>query len=271
MAVPSTGLRVREIVFAVAMGGLAAGGAALMLNADKASAPSASAVAVPDHLTYNVAPFEEISSIGPQDVIVTYGERFSVRSEGVPEALALMDAAVDDGKLVIRQKAPFENGPNLQSAREFSQGMRQLSSVTFHVTVPRLRAFSLVGTGDAEIDRIEVERFEASIRGAGELSIASMQVDEADLSIAGRGSVDAAGTAGDTRVSVAGSGELDARDLRSKTAWVSMAGSGEASLTVEDEAQVSLKGSGDVDISGPARCTVSRMGSGDVRCSGDGD
>ena len=269
-AVPSKRLRVREIVFAVAMGGLAAGGAALILDNDDASGPTA-VVAAPDQLTYNVAPFEEISSTGPQDVIVTYGERFSVRSEGAPEALALMAAAVDNGKLVIRQKAPFEDGPNFQSAREFSQGMRQLSSVTFHVTVPRLRAFSLVGTGDAEIDRIEGERFEASIRGAGELSIASMQVDEADLSIAGRGSVDAAGTAGDTRVSVAGSGELDARDLRSKTAWVSMAGSGEASLTVEDEAQVSLKGSGDVDISGPARCTVSRMGSGDVRCSGDGD
>lgn len=250
-------LRKREVVFAVAAGALAAGGAALVLEMQEGPAPVEAVAAGPDELAYEVAPFEEISSVGPQDVIVTYGESFEVRSEGSPERLAQLEAIVERDRLIIRPK-----GGNMAGFNWFSD-----ASATFYVTLPRLKAFSMRGSGDVEIDRVEGESFEASLAGSGELSIAEMRVDRAEFTLAGSGSVEAAGRAGDTRVSITGSGEIDARDLTSGTAWVSMAGSGDASLTVEDEARVSVVGSGDVDISGPARCTVSRMGSGDVRCS----
>lgn len=256
---PSSKLRLREAVFAVAMGTLAAGGAALILAGDDDD--RVPAAAGPGELTYAVAPFGEISTVGPQDVVVTLGDGYSVRSEGSPDALGRLEAVVEGGKLTIRPKNAFGGS--------FAWG--RVSDATFYVTLPKLAAVSLAGSGDVRVDRIDGERFEGSVAGPGELAIAAMQVERADFSIAGPGDLVAAGTARETHVSIAGSGEVRATGLRSRTASVSMAGSGDVALSVEEDARVSIMGSGDVDIAGPARCTVSRMGSGDVRCNEAGD
>jgi hypothetical protein len=260
MPQPGRRLRKREVVFAVALGALAAGGAALILEENDGSGPVPVAAARADNLTYDVAEFEEISTVGPQDVVITRGDTYSVRSEGSPEALGQLEVVVDDGELTIRPKDQFRvNWPTLSSA-------------TFYVTVPRLERVSQAGSGDVSVDRIEGDEFEGTIAGRGKLTIADMQVDEADFRIGGSGNVVAAGTAREASVSIGGSGRVQAGGLRSETATVSVFGSGDVALTVEDEAQVSIAGSGDVDISGPARCSVSRMGSGNVRCSsGDTD
>lgn len=249
-----TGLRKREIVFALAAGALAAGGAALILDDDGGSAAPIAPVAPQ---TRQLAPFEELTSVGAQDIVVTLGEAYRIRSEGSPEALGRIEAVVEDGVLVIRPKERL-------GRFNWNRGNR----TTFHVTVPRLEAISLAGSGDARVDRIEGDSFEASVAGSGELAIDAMQVERADFTIAGSGNVSASGTAREMNVSILGSGDVRARDLRSETADLSIAGSGDARLTVSDEADVSIMGSGDVAIAGTARCSVSRMGSGDVRCEG---
>ena len=252
-------LRKREIAFAVAMGALAAGGAALFVAEDDSSGDRAVTFGSPGEMTYAVADFDEIATSGPQDVEVSLGDTFAVRSKGSPDALSLIDAVVEDGKLVIRPKNNFDG---------WSWG--RLESATFYVTLPRLAAVAIAGSGEVSVDRIEGDSFEASIAGPGSLAIAAMKVDEADFSIGASGDLVAAGTARETHVSIGGSGEVQAGGLRSKTASIAIAGSGDVALTVDDEAKVSIAGSGDVDISGPGRCSVTRMGSGEVSCSGGG-
>jgi hypothetical protein len=100
---------VREAAFAVAMGALAAGGAALILSDGGEDAPAATGAS---ERTYAVAPFEEIATVGPQDVVVTLGDGYAVRSEGAPEALSRLEAVVEDGKLAIRPKDRFAVGFN---------------------------------------------------------------------------------------------------------------------------------------------------------------
>lgn len=252
-------LRAREIAFALAMGALGAGGAALILASDEVEQPAAAAAS--ERPTYEVAPFESISTVGPQDVVVSFGESLAVRADGPPEVLERLEAVSRDGVLTIQPKAPFRAG---------FRWMR-FNSATFYVTLPRLEAVSLAGSGDVRVERVEGERFSASVVGPGKLSIAALAVDEADLSVAGSGDLVAAGTARHARVSIAGSGEIRAEPLRSQTAAVTIGGSGDAALTVDGEARVSIMGSGDVTIEGEARCTVSRFGSGDVRCGSSGD
>lgn len=251
-------LRKREIALAVAAGALAAGGAAIVLEAGDERALVIAAEG-PGERAYALAQFEEVSTTGPQDVVITLGETFSVRSEGSPRALALLEPVVEDGTLTIGPRRGF-NWSN----------WRSLNGAKFHITLPRLERVTVAGSGDVRIDRIEGESFEGTIAGSGELSIAEMTVEEADFNIAGGGAVAAAGTARETRVAIGGSGDVDAIGLRSQTASISIGGAGNVSLTVEDEANVSIMGSGDVDIAGPARCSVTRFGSGDVRCAGGG-
>jgi hypothetical protein len=259
MPTPQTGrrLRKREVVFAVAAGALAAGGAALVLEVNEGGGHVAVAAAQADNMDYEVGEFDQISTVGPQDVVITIGDTYAVRSEGSPEALGQLEVVIDDGELTIRPKSP----------RRTNWG--SLDSATFFVTVPRLERVAQAGSGDVRIDRIEGDSFEGAIAGSGELAIDVLEVDEADFSIAGTGSVAvAAGAADETEVSIGGRGEVRAAGLRSETASISIGGVGEVALTVEDEAQVSIMGSGDVEITGPARCSVSRMGGGEVRCNG---
>lgn len=237
-------------------GAVAATGAAIVLSDAGEGRPPI--VATADRQAYEVASFEEISTLGPQDLVITLGEAHSVRGEGSPEALARFEVVVEDGTLAIRPKSGFGAGIN----------RGRLASATFYVTTPRLEQVALAGSGDVRVDRIEGERFSGTIAGPGELGIGSLQVGEADFSIAGSGNVVAAGSARETRVSIVGSGDVRASGLRSETASISIGGSGDADLTVDRQTRVSIIGSGDVDITGDAQCSVSRMGSGTVTCGG---
>lgn len=257
-------LRKREIAFAVAAGVVAAGGAALMLDGagdgDGRGPRPEQQIAGPNAKTYQLANFDEISTSGPQDVVVTLGDRFEVRSEGSPEALALLEPVVIDGKLTIKPRDDFNWGRN----------WRRLEPATFYVTLPRLDGVAIAGSGEVNVLQLKGEKFDGSIAGSGELSVEAMDVEEADFSINGSGTVSASGTARETRVNINGQGEVEAGGLLSQLASIAIGGSGEVAMTVEEEAKVSLTGSGDVDISGPARCSVTRYGSGDVRCDGGG-
>ncbi len=251
-------LRKREIVFAVAAGVVAAGGAALILDSDDGG-PPAQAYGGTREMTYQAADFDQISTSGPQDVNVTLGDSFAVRSEGSPQALEQLEAVVVNGKLTIQPKRGFNWG-----------NWRSLQPATFYVTLPKLEAVAVAGSGDVSIDRIEGERFDGSIAGPGSLAIATMAVGDATFSIGGQGDVTVAGTARNTHVAIAGTGEVQGGGLSSDTASISIGGTGDVSLTVQKEANVSIMGTGDVDISGPGRCSVTQMGTGDVTCSGGG-
>src|SRR5688572_6417990 len=96
-------LRKREIAFAIALGGLAAGGAAIILDESGGHGPAPVAVTA-EPQTFELAEFDEISTSGPQQVVVTLGETQSVRSEGSPEALGQLEVVVEDGELIIRPK-----------------------------------------------------------------------------------------------------------------------------------------------------------------------
>ena len=58
------------------------------------------------------------------------------------------------------------------------------------------------------------------------------------------------GSATRVDLSVAGSGNVRARGVTSRTAAVSIAGSGDAEITAKDTANVSIVGSGDAEVAG---------------------
>ena len=136
MPTPRPKLRKREIALAVGVGALAAGGAALILAEGDSHAPMMVAAAPQ---TYELESFDEISTVGPQDVVITRGDAYQIRSEGSPEALGLLEVVVDDGELIIRPKEDYGLGFDWD----------RLSSAKFHVTVPRLEQISVAGSGDA--------------------------------------------------------------------------------------------------------------------------
>jgi hypothetical protein len=254
----------RKFVTTASFAGLALLGATIVVAQDGAGATA--------RRGYDLGGFDEISVVGPHHVVVSVGPGFSVRAEGPQQTLADTEVEVDDGRLEIHPVDDEDYWDRRCGERDGERRWRcwnDYQPATFHVTLPRIAAASLVGGGDMRIDRVEGADFSAAVAGSGELDVATLRVDDARFSIAGSGDLVARGSARRSHVSIAGSGNLRAREVTSDEASVSIAGSGDVALTVQGAARVSIVGGGDVEIAGPARCSVSRFGGGRVRCNGE--
>ena len=205
--------------------------------------------------TYAVADFTSIDQRGPDDVDVRVGSGFSVRAEGDPDVLERVKIVHDGNTLRIMRKKT--------SGFNWSSGGAKV-----YVTMPRIEAASLAGSGDIAVDRIDGAAFDGDIAGAGSLALGRVSVETLKLSIAGSGSVKAAGQTRTLSISIAGSGDVEAAELRASGAKINIAGSGNVRAAVDGNAKVSIMGAGDVDLGPKARCDVSKMGAGDVRCGG---
>lgn len=86
-----------------------------------------------------------------------------------------------------------------------------------------------------------------------------------ELSLGGSGYMELQGTAPEVRANLAGSGRINAEGLEVQKAIISVAGAGEARLTVIQLLEASIAGSGKVWYQGSAQVKSSVAGSGFVR------
>lgn len=198
--------------------------------------------------------FTGVDLRGPDDVDVKTGGAFAVTAEGDTAVLDELEVEVVDGTLRVGRK----------DHRGFSFSNDR--GVKVHVTMPKLTAASVSGSGDMRVDKAEGD-FRGAIAGSGNLGIDALNATDADLSIAGSGDLKVAGSGARLSASVAGSGDIDAAGFAASSADISIAGSGSVKGTVKGDAKISLIGSGDVELTGGAKCSVSSMGSGEARCS----
>ena len=108
---------------------------------------------------------------------------------------------------------------------------------------------------------------ELSIGGSGTIIAhdAFTGIDDLELNIGGSGKIEMAGSAKKVAISIAGSGTVQAKRLNAQDCEVSIAGSGDAYIDVDDQLEVSIAGSGDVRYSGSPRVKSSIAGSGRVQ------
>lgn len=225
-----------------------------------------------------VGAFDKVELEGPDTVRVRVGGAQSVAIEGDRAIVDRLEVVVEDGKLVVRRKG-----------RNWNVGGRgEIATVT--VTVPRLAAAAVGGSGEMSVDRVGGGDFEAAVGGSGRLDVgevtsgkleaavggsgslrfAKVEADSVELAIGGSGTIAASGRARAIEASVGGSGNVEAQGLATRTADVSMAGSGNVAVNASDTASISIAGSGDVMVGGGARCRTSKIGSGKVRCGATG-
>lgn len=201
--------------------------------------------------SYPVADFTGVELRGSDTVDVRVGPAFSVRAEGDPAVLDQLRIDKADGTLRIGRRRGVSRGGH--DAKVF-------------VTMPRLAAAAVAGSGAMTVDRVAGDDFDASGAGSGSLAVATLAVRQATLSMAGSGTMTLGGRADRLKIDMAGSGKIDARNVKAAGAAVSVAGSGDVAATVAGAADVSMLGSGTVTLGPDARCQVSRLGSGTVTC-----
>lgn len=202
-----------------------------------------------------VGAFDRIEAAGSHDIRVRTGGAPGVTVSGGADAVDRLDIAVEGGVLKVRDRGSWR--------RWLGGGER----VTVAVSVPMLAGLTVAGAGDASVDRVTGDRFQAKVTGAGDLDLPQVDVGDLDFAVAGAGDVSAAGRARTARVAVSGASDVRLSALRTVDLTVRVAGAGDVDAHASGSAVVEVSGAGDVRIRGGAQCRVTRSGAGDVDCA----
>ena len=196
-------------ILAFLLGGLAVG---LLYHYDVIGGSSNSTVegtGVPATQARDVAAFNSVELVGSNNVVIRVGEKHSVVVKADRNLLNPVTTEVQSGKLVIG------NTPGSFTTK---------SPMTVEVTVPRLNALTLSGSGNIVVDGIEAENLKVALPGAGTLT-ASGTATRLDVTVSGSGTVQFTRlVANDVRAAVSGSGSIFTTATNSLDASVSGSG-----------------------------------------------
>ena len=192
----------------------------------------------------------ELVLAGPDNVIVTRGDKLTINVGGDPQVAEALRFTLDGKSLGVMRK----------------NGWKGDGKATVRVTLPDLAKLTLAGSGTIDADRLSGD-VDAVIAGSGTARVAAIDTDKLEVTIAGSGTLEAAGRAKELNLTVAGSGNAKMAGLKVDSADVTIAGSGDASFASDGTVKATVMGSGDVTVTGSAKCTIQSMGSGKLHCS----
>lgn len=206
--------------------------------------------------TYDLKGFTGVEVAGPDDVTIRQGDSFSISARGRKDALDRLEIKLDGTQLKIGRK---REGFSFSSSDE--------DDVDIAITLPKLNAVRLTGSGTIDADSVDGDAALAVVTGSGDLKVAKLTGKTAEITVSGSGDIEiGGGTIASGELSVTGSGDIDADGLVATTLEVSVTGSGNVDAQATGKADVSILGSGDVTLTGGATCSTRQMGSGTATC-----
>lgn len=188
--------------------------------------------------------FDEISSIGSMDVIYTQSSKHSVKIIGTAEDVEKVKVKVKNGKLSFEPELTTRkidgvtiNTTNFRNDVKIKVTSPKLCSVniigsgdfTANGTVKTDKLnLDIAGSGDINIKKVAADKLTANVAGSGEIDIENVsECGNITFSVAGSGEIEAyLNNCKNMRCSVAGSGEIK---LKGKVTnyYSSVAGTGE--------------------------------------------
>ena len=194
--------------------------------------------------------FDGIMLEGPDDVVVTPGDRFAVTIEGDGGAQRYLNLYVKDGVLHVGRRRHGWGG-----------------DATVHVTMPGLTRLWLAGSGDMQVARVGGKEFRILSQGPGDLKVDDVQSEAVRLTVQGPGDIALGGHTGEFSVNVEGPGDVVADELEAKKVDVTVSGPGDVRARATDNARLVVNGSGSAQVSGTTQCQIERHGPGDAECT----
>jgi putative autotransporter adhesin-like protein len=185
---------------------------------------------VPASEVREVAEFDRIELVGSNNVVIRVGDQQSVVVNTDDNLLDHITTEVRLGELVVG------NRPGSFATR---------APTSVEITVPRLTALTLSGSGSMTVDGLAAQSFAVALPGSGTVS--------------------GSGTANRLDVSVAGSGVVQFTEVRAADVGAVVSGSGSISVTATERLDAVVSGSGAVLYAGsPEQVTKNITGTGAI-------
>jgi hypothetical protein len=211
------------------------------------------APAITETREFAVGSFTAVHLAAHYEVVVNVGSPTSVRAQGDPAALDLLDIR-NEGDTLIAAVKPHVQWP-------------VYARVTVTVTTPTLTAAEVSGSGQMRIGPVRADTLSLDQAGSGGLEAPQLTVTQLKVSSSGSGEIRAGGSADNADIRLDGSGKAELETLAVKRAEVSLSGSGSLTIDASEQVSGSLSGSGNVEVTGGATCSISRTGSGAATCA----
>jgi hypothetical protein len=199
--------------------------------------------------TREVNGFDQVAVSGSGQLILSQGQEESLSIEADDNLLPLIESEVVHGHLSI--------GPR-------NVNLRPTQTIVYRLKVKRLSALSLSGSVRAEAVSLRSDRLSLHLSGSGKVHIDQLDAETLQTHISGSGSTSASGRVNGQEVSISGSGNHHAANLKSSRATARISGSGHAWLWVTDSLNTHISGSGRVEYRGTPRVDSHVSGSGRV-------
>lgn len=210
--------------------------------------------------------FSVVVNEGEFDVYIIQDGSSEVMIEAESNLIPLIRTRIQGSTLVIDTKDNLRNNYPMK----------------LYVHTNDIEEVKLSGSGLIHAENIVTGDFETSISGSGDIFF-SGKADAVQCSISGSGSIDLGldcdelkadisgsgemaiyGTANHGDFHISGSGSVNAYELTLKECYVTISGSGNVKVTVEDYLNVNISGSGDVYYMGTPVIETKITGSGSV-------
>jgi hypothetical protein len=204
-----------------------------------------------------VPDFTNINILGSGDLIITQGEECSLTVETDDNLMAFVKTEVNGDTLELGFTSQART-KNLQTSRGF----------VYHATVRQLDSVDIGGSGRIFADGIEGAGLVIRLSGSGEVSIGALVVGDLTVQIIGSGEFELSGEAARQSYLIAGSGTVEAGDLRGEAVVVTIPGSGAVTVWATESLAVNMAGSGSVAYYGDASVTHSILGTGNLSSLG---
>jgi len=184
------------------------------------------------------------------NVYITQGEKQEVKIEAEDNLLKHIITEIKNDELII----------------DCEENIHFNSQVNVYITTPDLNLLELSGSGNMMTkNTINSSRLTLRLDGSGEMKVA-MKSETLKTSLSGSGNLDMKGSAAESTIRISGSGNVNAQELKTFTSSVSISGSGNSKVDVNNELNVNITGSGNVlYVTEPAKITTKITGTGEVQ------
>ncbi len=195
---------------------------------------------------------QRIKLSGSYDVEITQGPVTSLKVEADDNILPYILTNQEDGMLVIRSKDHI----NLSTEH----------NIKVFITTNKLEQLHLSGSGNI----IGMTKFTGGdkltlrIGGSGDMKL-EINTPHIDANISGSGSMTLKGETQDQKIQISGVGDYNADELKSESAVVKIAGSGNVKVFADANLDINIAGVGSVFYKGNATVKQHVAGSGEVK------
>ena len=201
----------------------------------------------------NVSNFSEISISVAGDVELSQGNEYKVVLEGDEDMLEKIETEVKGEELKIKYKSRINFGWNTDK-------------VKIYITTKKVEEISVAGSATIKAQtKIKASEMEFNVSGSGKIYVDNLEASTIEANISGSGNISIGGeeTAKSLDVSISGSGDLNAENI--KKGEIDISGSGRCKVHIKDSLEADISGSGRVYYKGSPLINAQISGSGKVR------